>query len=384
MFELGKRGEVEMSKKSPQERELSEFRAKLDADLKNCSNVFIIGHNEPDFDVIGSAIGLYALAVHHDKQAYIIINDDEAKIEAGVKKIIDDNRDIIKIITRKEFLDRINEDSLLIITDTNKKNMVAVNEDLDKLNKVFIIDHHETNDYTIEKGTKYIDVTASSASEIIARILNATRMKYSGKIANYLLAGISLDTKRFKQNTSSITHDVAEKLINHGASIDDVNELFLEEFEDYCRINNFVIYGTSIRKIIKSAQVDTGSTNLDTINVSFTVNRNAPKTVYQKEDCAKAADKMLKFKGIDASFALGYVDENTVHISARSANGNKVDVGKILGECFGGGTAQSAGGRVETDDIFKVEDVLLKILQESIPNDKVEEIIEPKVLKIKR
>lgn len=373
-----------MSKKSPQERELSEFRAKLDADLKNCSNVFIIGHNEPDFDVIGSAIGLYELTVHHHKQAYIIVNDDEAKIEAGVKKIIDDNRDTIKIITRKEFLARINEDSLLIITDTNKKNMVAVNEDLDKLNKVFIIDHHETNDYTIEKGTKYIDVTASSASEIVARILNATRMKYSGKIANYLLAGISLDTKRFKQNTSSITHDVAEKLINHGASIDDVNELFLEEFEDYCRINNFVIYGTSIRKIIKQAQADSGSTNLDTINVSFTVNRNAPKTIYQKEDCAKAADKMLKFKGIDASFALGYVDENTVHISARSANGNKVDVGKILGECFGGGTSQSAGGRVETDDIFKVEDVLLQILQESIPNDKVEEIIEPKVLKIKR
>lgn len=373
-----------MSKKSPQERELSEFRAKLDADLKNCSNVFIIGHNEPDFDVIGSAIGLYELAVHHHKQAYIIVNDDEAKIEAGVKKIIDDNRDTIKIITRKEFLARINEDSLLIITDTNKKNMVAVNEDLDKLNKVFIIDHHETNDYTIEKGTKYIDVTASSASEIVARILNAAKITYSGKKANYLLAGISLDTKRFKQNTSSITHDVAEKLINHGASIDDVNELFLEEFEDYCRINNFVIYGTSIRKIIKSAKADSGSTNLDTINVSFTVNRNAPKTIYQKEDYAKAADKMLKFKGIDASFALGYVDENTVHISARSANGNKVDVGKILGECFGGGTSQSAGGRVETDDIFKVEDVLLQILQESIPNDKVEEIIEPKVLKIKR
>lgn len=364
-----------MSKKSPQERELSEFRAKLDTDLKKCSNVFIIGHNEPDFDAIGSAIGLYALAMHYDKQAYIIVNDDEAKIEAGVKKIIDDNRDIIKIITRQEFLTRINEDSLLIITDTNKSNLIAINEDLDKLNNVYIIDHHETNDYTIEKGTKYIDVTASSASEIVTRILNATRLKYSGKIANYLLAGISLDTKRFKQNTSSTTHDVAEKLINHGASIDDVNKLFLEEFEDYCRISNLIINGTIIKKYTDS---------LDPITVSFTLNRNGPKAIYQKEDYAKAADKMLKFLGIDASFALGFIDEDLVHISARSANGNKVDVGKILGSCYGGGTAQSAGGRVETDDLFEVEKTLMEKVQLGISKEKQEEIIDPKVLKVKR
>ncbi len=364
-----------MSKKSPQERLLCDFRAKLDTDLKNCSNVFIIGHNEPDFDAIGSAIGLYAIAMHYDKQAYIIVNDDEAKIEPGTKKIIDDNRDLIKFITRGEFLARINEKSLLIITDTNKSNMIAIKDDLDKLNKIFIIDHHETNDYTIDRGTKYIDVTASSVSEIVARILNASRIRYSGKIANYLYAGIYLDTKRFRQNTSSTTHDVAEKLINHGANIEEVYNLFLEEFEDHRRIEGLIITGT----ILQIYNED----SLSPITVAYTLNRDNPKTIYKKEDYAKAAERCLKFKGIDAAVALGLVDENLVHISMRSADGNRIDAGKILGRCYGGGTPQSAGGRVETDDIFEVEKTIMRLVEEYINRQTLEDIDPPKTLQKK-
>ena len=99
------------------------------------------------------------------------------------------------------------------------------------------------------------------------------KIKYSSRVANYLLAGISLDTKRFKQNTTSTTHDVAEKLLVRGADIDYVNNLFLEEFENYCRISNLIINGTIIKKYTDS---------LAPITVSFTLDRANPKTIYLK------------------------------------------------------------------------------------------------------
>ena len=53
----------------------------LENEIKKSSQVFIIGHNEPDFDSIGSGIGLYCLAKYYKKPAYIIIDDDLSKIK---------------------------------------------------------------------------------------------------------------------------------------------------------------------------------------------------------------------------------------------------------------------------------------------------------------
>lgn len=345
----------------------------LEADIKKSSNVFIIGHNSPDFDSIGSCIGLSMIAKTFKKPTYIIVNDEDAKIEPGVKKIIDDNKEDFNIIKNNEFLNKKNNNSLLIVTDVNKDYMVSVKDYLEDINNIIVIDHHMKDEKTIKNSKKFISLNSSSACEIVTRLLGYFRIKYSTEIANYLLAGISLDTKRFKHNTTAKTHDVAEKLIDHGADIDYVNKLFLEEFESYCKISNLIINGTIIKKYSENL--------LSPIQVSFTLNRNQPKAIYLKEDYAKAADRMMKFNGIDAAFTLGYVDEKTIHISARS--GKRVDVGKIMEEVYGGGNAQNAGGRVESDNIFEIEEELMNKVYLGI-SDKEDIIDEPPVIKIKQ
>ena len=52
-------------------------------ELKKSSSVFVMGHNEPDFDAIGSAFGLYVWAVQNDKNAYYNVNDtiDKSRIQ---------------------------------------------------------------------------------------------------------------------------------------------------------------------------------------------------------------------------------------------------------------------------------------------------------------
>ena len=352
---------------------IKELHTTLENQIKRSSKVFIVGHISPDFDAIGSAMGLSVFAQKLGKEAFIILDDDESKMEPGSKKIIDQSREEYKIIKKSEFLELVDEDSLLIVTDTNKKTMIPIGEHLDKFAHVVVVDHHSEDESTIDVKDRFISLESSSASEIVSRLLILSRIPFDPNVANYLLAGISLDTKRFKQNTTDKTHEVAEKLIRHGADIDFVNNLFLEEFESYCRISNLIINGTIIKKYSESM--------LDPIQVSFTLNRNHPDQIYMKEDYAKAADRMMKFHGIDASFALGYVEPGVIHISARS--GKRVNVGKVLIEMGGGGTPQSAGGRVEAEDIFSVEQRLMQKICFGLP-DTAEIIEEPPVVKVKQ
>lgn len=351
---------------------IRDLKLRLERTINASSKVFIIGHNFPDFDSIGSCIGLHTLALSLGKKAYIIVDDEPSKIEPGVKKIIDQNKDKFNIINKDKFEELYDSNSMLIITDTNKKYMISISEYLDIFNNIIVIDHHNEDESSIETEDKFISLDSSSACEIVTRVLNTDRTKFDSSIANCLLAGISLDTKRFKQSTTAITHDVAEKLIDKGADIDFVNNLFLEEFESYCRISQLIVNGTIIQKYSES---------LSPIQVSFTLNRNNPKEIYIKEDYAKAADRMMKFNGIDASFALGYIDDDTVHISARG--GKKVNVGNIMKKMGGGGNPQSAGGQIKNKDIYEVEEELMNSISEGIREE--ENLIDsPQVIKVKQ
>ncbi len=345
----------------------------LELEINNSSNVFVVAHNNPDFDAIGSAIGLSRLVSFYNKESYIIVDDSVNSLQSGVKKMIDDNKKEFHFIKKRDINKYIDNDSILIVTDVNKIDMISIGNRLKDFKSITIIDHHTENEKTIDANNKFINFDVSSASEVIARILVGLKVKYDENVANALLSGICLDTERFKKNTSDKTHDVAEKLIKNGAKISNINDLFLEEFDSYCRISNLIINGTVIEKYSESL--------LAPINVSFTLNRNEPKMIYRTEDYAKAADQMLSFYGIDAAFTLGYVNDKEIHISARG--NKKVDVSKIMDAMGGGGNPQCAGCKIETDDILKIEEDLKSKISLGISNDEnISE--EPTVIKVKR
>ena len=340
---------------------LRKFKELLENTICSSNEVFIIGHNEPDFDSIASCIGLQVFAETLGKKAYIIVNDDAATIEPGVKKIMDENKDVFNMINLSEFEQLKTEKSLLIMADVNKHYMVSVKDYINQFNDIVIIDHHEITPETVQTDKKYITTKVSSASEVVAQLLNFAHVKYPKKVASFLLAGIVLDTQRFKRKTTSRTHDVSEKLMTKGADPDYVNDLFLEEFEVYCKINNLIINGTVFNQYVETSA-------LLPLQVSFTLNREKPTTVYKREELAKVTDRMRKFRN-DAAFALGYTSDGMVSISARS--GKNINVGKILSELHriggnGGGDPERAGGKVKSDDILKTEQELMEIVEEII------------------
>ena len=356
---------------------IKELSERLEENIDGASKVFIVGHNNPDYDAIGSALGIATIVKFLGKDAYIIINDGLSKLDLGVQNILAANSSYYNISTLEDFRKLVDDDSMLITTDVNKKYMVSVRDDLRSFKKVMIIDHHLDDEFTIDADYKYIDVAASSASEIVTRVLKKMNIDYSLKLANALLAGIILDTKRFQKNTSLSTFQATEELCQRGADYEAVNRLFVSDFKEATEIN-FLISGNeelSNTRIVAYPQL------LGAPTVSFTVNRNKPSTMYNQVTLAKAADQMLNYN-VDASFVLGYVSPDDVGISARSRG--DFNVGEVLAKLqyldlpqvellafnpseivkSGGGNKQNAGGRVTTADIFKLEREIQRQVEE--------------------
>lgn len=356
---------------------IKELSERLEENIDGASKVFIVGHDNPDYDAIGSALGIATIVKFLGKDAYIIINDGLSKLDLGVQNILAANSSYYNIITLEDFRKLVDDDSMLITTDVNKKYMVSVRDDLRSFKKVMIIDHHLDDEFTIDAYYKYIDVAASSASEIVTRVLKKMNIDYSLKLANALLAGIILDTKRFQKNTSLSTFQATEELCQRGADYEAVNRLFVSDFKEATEIN-FLISGNeelSNTRIVAYPQL------LGAPTVSFTVNRNKPSTMYNQVTLAKAADQMLNYN-VDASFVLGYVSPDDVGISARSRG--DFNVGEVLAKLqyldlpqvellafnpseivkSGGGNKQNAGGRVTTTDIFKLEREIQRQVEE--------------------
>lgn len=323
--------------------------------ITDSSKIFIVGHNEPDFDSIGSAIALSTICKLLGRKSYIVVNESDMALEPGVKRIIDEAREEYSIIDLDTFKKIVDSNSSLIVTDTNKEKLVSVRDYLPDFKYKVIIDHHKDDIDTIDADYKYICMRVSSASEMVARVLNSCRLKFDSTVASYLLAGIELDTKHFQDNTFPKTHGVAEELLARGANRAYISRLFSADFETDRRINDLVFNGRLLEVYKRSL--------LQEQKVAFALKRDAPRTIYKKEDLAKAADKLLDYDAA-ASFVIGYVSDGVIAVSARSRS--NIDVGNIMCQLGGGGNATSAACRVSNKTPIQVEERLREIVGSSI------------------
>ncbi|MBQ2640195.1 MAG: DHH family phosphoesterase [Bacilli bacterium] len=339
------------------------------------TKIFIVGHDEPDYDAIASAIGLSELCQNVGIESYIIVNDNDIELEPGVKQIIDKEKDRCNIINLDRFEELMDNTASLITTDTNNQGLVSVRDYLEEFKDILIIDHHDESARTIDTDKKHIDLDSSSASEIVTNLLNSFKVKYSKDTANYLLSGIRLDTKRFKKNTSANTYDAVKKLLHRGADVDYVEDLFASEI-DVDKDISLLIHDDHNTRIVEygDPNFDRDNILLKGYNVSFTLNRTDPMKEYKKVVLAQTADRMIGFRTLDASFVLSYVNPNTICISGRSKG--KIDVGEIMRHMDGGGGIRSAACRIENpEDIFEVEKELMQQIEWGLPKEDAKQLV---------
>lgn len=309
--------------------------------LGSNNNVVIVPHIGIDFDAIGSAIGLSLIVKKLKKVPIIVIDDPIYKIDYGVQLIIDEAKNNFQILNREKYLQHQTPKDLFVLTDVNKEYLVCLKDILNNPDKIFIIDHHNEDEKTVKSNYKYINCNVSSASEVVTKLLGLYKIKPSPEIAKYLLAGIYLDTNKLTKNITSQTMKAVTFLLECGANMSSVTDLFSEDFNSDRRV----------QELVSKAKI---------ITYSFAVILAEENAEYTKEELAKAADYLLKYR-VDAAFAVGNIGDNTISVSARAKE--KINVGEIMKELDGGGNQYSAATKLKNTTIDEVNKKLMKVIK---------------------
>lgn len=300
--------------------------------------IFIMGHVHSDMDSFGATLGIARLCMVNGKKPYIVIEDPNESLETVFNLAKDTEK--YGFINCDKATDLCTEDSLVIVVDTHKKDIVQCPELLGISRKVVVIDHHRKADKGIEDPVlNYMESYASSACEMVTEILQfmLQKKKQMEKIeAEALMAGIMVDSSFFSVRAGVRTFEAAAWLRRQGADPTEVKRFFQEDWENV--------------KIKSKALLDADILNHGIAMASLPGERGDAQLL-----CAQLADRLLSLKGVRASFACGRDSEQRTVISARSLGAVNVQV--IMEKLGGGGHLTNAAAQVS----IPVEEALEKI-----------------------
>ena len=310
--------------------------------VADAGEVYIMGHSFADMDAVGAAAGICCAARKRGKQARIVIDREHTAAETLIARLDALPEYSGVFLTPAEAFLQMRADTLLVVVDTNRPDMVENPQLLESCNRVAVIDHHRRAATYIENAAfNFHEPYASSASELVTELLQylVEPTDLLREEAGALLAGIVLDTKHFTQRTGGRTFEAAAFLRRSGADTAEVQRLFQGDLKDmvtkYDIIRRAEMYRSNIAvSVVEEPGVD-------------------------RVAAAQAADDLLTLKGVQASFVI-YAAEGAVLMSARSLG--EINVQVILEALGGGGNSTTAGGRVGDSDPESVRQQLIGVL----------------------
>lgn len=186
--------------------------------IKAYDTIIIHRHTKPDFDAIGSQVGLKEILQENfnDKTIYVVGDQNRFDKDNDMQEVEDD-----------AFVG-----ALSIIVDVAVSHMVSDERYL-KASDVVVIDHH-TNDSTITNASLVVsDPSFSSAAELIATIALDLNLVINERAASFLYAGMVTDTGRFQWlKNPKHTFMIASILTGLGAKTTELYDfLYVESLE---------------------------------------------------------------------------------------------------------------------------------------------------------
>ena len=305
--------------------------------MDQSSRIFVMGHKNPDMDCFAAAIGVSRLAKSVGKDAYILLSEyNETMIDmvADAKKTGE-----YEFVTGERALELVEENSLVVVVDTHRRMLVESADLIDRVERLAIIDHHRKAEDAFTNPTlSYLESYASSASELVAEILQyrVDKKALSNYEADALMAGIMLDTNRFAVKAGVRTFEAASWLTRAGADLSRVRTYFQESPESFINRANGIVNAKIMEGGIAMSICSGHSINTQIVN-------------------SQVADELLTIKGTVASFVAGRNEEGQTVVSARSLGDMNV---QTIMEHFGGGGHMNTAG-TKTD--LAPEEILAQI-----------------------
>lgn len=323
--------------------------------IEGGGDVFIMGHKNPDMDCLGAALGIATCVLHTRMRPFIVLTERNDATADALSEMDRLGLSEKLLITGPEALEMVKPNAILVVVDTQRPMITDCPALLDRVEKIVLIDHHRRSADYIENPTlHYLESRASSASEMVTEVLQYydESVRPDSFVCSALLAGIELDTKQFVFNVGSRTFEAAGYLRRNGADLTLVKTLFQNDFDSFVQV---------ARTVEKAEIGDDG--------VAIAIcepGAEEPQLV-----AARAADELLKVKGVKAAFTLADMGDY-INISGRSYG--LINVQLILEQLGGGGHLTMAGAQVRG----KTAEEAVALLKDCIrPEERQETTEEP-------
>ena len=283
--------------------------------IEQSDDVLVMGHEMPDLDCMGAALGIYRCCRSLNKEVNIVLSSINAGIENLWAELQEDKEYANVFINPQEALQKCRINTLLVVVDVIEDAVIT-----------------------------YIEPYASSTSELVTELLQYMFEKPRIKQieAEALLAGIFIDTKNFTFQTGVRTFEAASYLRKVGADTTLTKQLFQDDMATFL----------TRAEVVKSAQMYKGNIAISTIP------NNAKNSALV---AAQAADELLNIRGINASFVLSVIGDD-IFISGRSLGDVNVQV--VLEKLGGGGHLTVAGAQLPGLAMEKAISLLKKAIEE--------------------
>lgn len=314
--------------------------------LENKENVLVMGHKIGDIDSFGAALGIYIAAKAIGKTAHIIMNEVTTSIRPMVQLFMDnDEYEEDMIVNSEKAVELMTNNTAVVVVDVSRPSYVECPEILSKAKGIVVLDHHRRSSDIIENASlSYIEPYASSASEMVAEILQyfTDGIKLKAIEADAMYGGIMIDTNNFSKNTGVRTFEAAAFLRKCGADVTRVRKLFRESLDEYKAKAEAVSRAEIFDEVYAMA-------------VCPSEGIESPTVIG-----AQIADELLNIDGIKASFVFTEYN-NKIYISARSMG--EVSVQLIMEKLGGGGHLDTAGTQLENESISEAKALLIETVR---------------------
>ena len=251
-------------------------------------------------------------------------------------------------LTSEQALNLADENSMVVVVDTNRPKMVECEELLYLAKTIVVLDHHRQSSDSIDNALlSYIEPYASSACEMVSEILQyiVDDIQIPNLEASSMYAGIMIDTNSFMNRTGVRTFEAAAFLRRSGADITLVRKMFRDDMEGY-RAKAAIISNAEVYQ--KKFAIATG----------IDLQVESPTIIG-----AQAANELLDISEIKASFVLTEYN-GKIYVSARSID--EVNVQVIMEKLGGGGHMNASGAQFNHTDMDEAVACLKQVLDNMI------------------
>jgi phosphoesterase RecJ-like protein len=293
--------------------------------INSCETFLITAHVRPDGDAVGSELALYHVLRDMGKEVVIYNQDRTPDVYTFLpaSDVIINDLDSVEIF-----------DAAFVLDCSDIERVGDEAERIISIKKIVNIDHHVLNSGFSE--ISLVDSGASSAGEILYRIIDKLSVPITEDIATNLYTAILTDTGAFcYSNTGSSTFSMAAKLVEAGA---DPRWIAVNVYETK-PMAQIQLMKEALKTLEIHPDIKTGS-----IYVSQKMLKDAEALPEHTEGLV---DMIRAIKGIEVALIFQETSGGNYRISLRSKG--KINVEKVAREFGGGGHVNAAACSFEGD-----------------------------------